>query len=96
MVGADQCVYGQEVQFGEHCGQPIKKPTGFMGEAPMLLKRLSLRCTGGSHPRACSREAGGTHQPCSGRVAKEAAKYSKGLCRAIIRGMLDEMHSRGS
>ena len=54
-VGADQCVYGQEVQFGEHCGQPIKKPTGLMSNAPMLLKRLSLRCTEGCDSRACSR-----------------------------------------
>ena len=94
-VGADQCVYGQEVQHGQHRGQPVKKPTGFMSNAPMLLKRLKSRCTGGKHPGACSRVKGGTHQPCSGRVAKDAAKYSKGLCRAIIHGMVDEMHFRG-
>ncbi len=31
----------------------------------------------------------------SGRVAREAAKYSKQLCRAIIRGMLNELKSKG-
>ena len=31
----------------------------------------------------------------SGRVAKDAARYSDGLCRAMVRGMVDEMRSRG-
>ena len=32
---------------------------------------------------------------CSGRTAREAAKYSRGLCRAIIAGMRDELRYRG-
>ena len=32
---------------------------------------------------------------CTGRVAKDAAKYSDGLCNAIIKGMIDEMYSKG-
>ena len=30
LVTADQCRYGAEVQFGRECGQPVKKPTGFL------------------------------------------------------------------
>ena len=71
------------------------KPIGFMNNAPQLLKRFSEKCQGGAARGACSRAKGGTHQHCSGRVAKEAAKYSKGLCRAIVRGMVDEMHVCG-
>jgi len=92
-VRGDQCQYGQEVNFGKYRGQPIKKPTGFMSNAPELLKRLSTVCRGVGG--ACSRNKGGQHALCSGRAAKEAAKYSKQLCKAIIEGMIDEMHVRG-
>ncbi len=92
-VKGDQCQYGQEVQFGKYKGQPIKKPTGFMSNAPQLLKRLSRACQG--YGGACSRPRGGEHALCSGRAARDAARYSKSLCRAIINGMVDEMHVRG-
>ena len=92
-VKGDQCQYGQEVQFGEYKGQPVKKPTGFMSNAPQLLKRLSRTCRGSGG--ACSRPRGGEHALCSGRTARDAARYSKSLCRAIINGMIDEMHVRG-
>ena len=32
---------------------------------------------------------------CSGRIAREAAKYSDDLCRAIVKGMVQEMAHRG-
>ncbi len=93
-VRGDQCQYGQEVQFGNYKGQPIKKPTGFLSNAPRLLSRLGKRCEG-RVGWECSRKQGGTHQLCSGRVAKEAARYSKELCQAIIKGMIDELRFRG-
>ena len=73
-VRGDQCQYGQEVQYGEHRGQPVRKSTGFMGNAQRILERF-------------------VHA--SGRVATDAARYGDGLCRAMIRGMMGEMQSRG-
>ncbi len=32
---------------------------------------------------------------CTGRIAKDAAKYPDGLCRAIIKGMIDALYSKG-
>ena len=31
----------------------------------------------------------------SGKIAREAAKYTRQLCRAIVHGMTDEMYYRG-
>ncbi len=92
-VCGDQCQYGQEVQYGEHIGQPVRKATGFMSNAPKILERLTRRCAG--RDGTCGRSKGGRHVQASGRVAKDAARYSDGLCRAMIRGMVDEMRSRG-
>ena len=92
-VVADQCQYGQEVQYGEYKGQPVRKSTGFMSNAPRLLAQLQRRC--GTTDGQCSRRGGGQHAVASGRVAKDAARYSDGLCRAIIKGMTDEMQWRG-
>ena len=48
-VVADQCQLGQEVDQGN----PIKKPTGFMSNAPDLLDTLNMRCFGRNE--MCSR-----------------------------------------
>ena len=92
-VCGDQCQYGQEVQYGAFRGQPVRKATGFMSNAPRVLQRLTRRCAG--RDGTCSRAKGGTHVQASGRVAKDAARYSDGLCRAMIRGMMDEMQAQG-
>ncbi len=92
-VCGDQCHYGQEAQYGEHIGQLVRKATGFMRNAPNILERLTRRCAG--RDGTCSRSKCGRHVQASGRVAKDAARYSDGLCRAMIRGMADEMRSRG-
>ncbi len=55
-VTADQCQYGQEVNFSMCKGRPVKKPTGFMSNAPHLLMRLSRRCAG--QEGECTRAAG--------------------------------------
>ncbi len=93
LVHADQCQYGNEVTFGRYRGQPVKKPTGFMSNAPALLEKLTAKCSG--RGGECSRRRGGTHAVCGGRVAKEAAKYSKDLCRAIVKGMHAQMRRVG-
>ena len=89
----DQCQYGAEVQFGKERGLPIKKPTGFMSNGPLILKALSNVCTGTGG--RCSRRKGGNHVVCSGRIAKEAAKYPTGLCKAILKGIVDQLHDKG-
>ena len=45
-VCGDQWHYGQQVQYGEHLGEPVRKATGFMSNAPKILERLTRRCTG--------------------------------------------------
>jgi hypothetical protein len=67
-VRADQCMYGAKVQFGELLGKPILKPTGFMSNAHELLEELTRRCS-----RAHE------HAVCTGRIARDAARYPEGL-----------------
>ncbi len=93
LVTADQCQYGSEVQHGFRRGLPVRKPTGFMSNAPRLLKRLSKRCE--SEGGWCSRKRGGEHVIAAGRVARDAARYPPKLCRSIIKGMTDELRARG-
>ena len=88
-----QCQYGQQVQRGKYKDQPVRKATGWMSNAPRLLARLDRKCLG--QGGQCTRPSGGKHVMASGHVAREAAVYPRNLCKAIIRGMMDEMHSRG-
>ena len=92
-VVMDQCQFGAEVQSGVHQGQPVKKPTRWMSNAPALLKALDRRCTG--HGGDCSRPGGGTHQWCEGKIAREAAIYPDPLCLAIIKGMRSQLEADG-
>ncbi len=93
LVHADQCQYGAEVLVGIHRGRPIKKPTGFLSNAPKLLDHLRRRCE--RRDGLCSRRKGGRHAICEGRIARDAARYSRGLCKAMLRGMIAEMHHKG-
>ncbi len=93
MITADQCQFGSEVMYGIYKGSPVKKPTGFMSNAPQLLQRLSKRCEGKDGD--CSRHRGGKHVTAQGRVAQDAARYPPKLCRSIIKGMTDELRARG-
>ena len=43
----------------------------------------------------CSRPIGSRHQLCSGRHARQAAKYSPGLCQAILRGIRNQLRADG-
>ena len=76
-VVADQCQYGAEAVSGPDAGGPIKKPTGFMTNSPELMATLCKRCQGKGG--GCSRPQRGRHVTCSGRVAREAAIYPRGL-----------------
>ena len=64
-----------------------------MSNAPLVLRELSRRCKGSGGK--CSRRQGGDHATASGNIAKDAAIYPDGLCRAIIRGTSKELLSRG-
>ena len=43
----------------------------------------------------CSRPRGGRHEPCSGRIASEAHAYPKALCRALFKGVTDQLRADG-
>ena len=90
-VRGDQCMYGAETKSGANKGQPIMKPTGFMTNSAKIALSLSARCAG--ETGQCSRPGGGRHQTCSGRHAKEASKYPRKLCEAILKGVRDQMRA---
>ena len=89
----DQCQFGAEVMAGPLKGEPIKKPTGFLSNSPGVLRSLERRCTGGAGSWACSRVKGGKHVLCSGRVARDAAIYPKELCRAVLKGVSNQLRA---
>ena len=85
----DQCLYGCEPEAGD----PVKKPTTFMTNAPELAGELERRCTG--RGGACSRRAGGSHAQCRGKIARMAAVYHFKLCRAILVGFRKQLQKDG-
>ena len=93
LARGDQCQYGAEIRSGPDRGSPIMKPTGFMTNSAMLARALSKRCEG-VHGW-CSRRTGGQHGLCSGKHSREAAKYPRSLCRAILRGVRDQLREDG-
>ena len=92
-VHGDQCQFGAEIRRGTMKGAPIKKPSGFLTNAPCVAEALDVRCTG--QGGACSRPSGGRHQPCSGRHARDAAIYPRELCRAILKGIRNQLRQDG-
>ena len=90
----DQCQFGAEIQDGQDRGKPLKKPSGFMTNSQYVFDALSRRCVG--EGGACSRPRGGEHGLCSGKhAAAAAAKHPKGLCRAVLRGVRDQLRADG-
>ena len=88
-VRADQCQLGQQTAGGD----PVKKPTGFMSNAAMLLGALNRRCFGKNG--LCSRQSGGRHAQCIGRVAQQAAVFQEELCVTILRGLRAQLVQDG-
>ena len=84
-IVADQCQFGQQTDSGD----PLRKPTGFMSNAPHLLARLSKRCFGKGG--LCTRPRGGRHAECLGKKAQRAAIFQDELCMAILRGFKDQL-----
>ena len=92
-VHGDQCQFGAEVRTGPATGRPVKKPSGFMTNSACIAASLNKQCkgTGGW----CSRPRGGKHELCSGRVAAGAQVYLRGLCRAVLKGITDQLRADG-
>ena len=88
IVLADQCRHGMKDRA---TGNPVKKPTKYMSNAPEVLKELGKLCRGGKG--VCGN--GRPHQPCSGRTAKEAGIFPLKLCRTILKGMKKQMEHDG-
>ncbi len=88
-VHGDQCQFGAEAARGRTRGQPIKKPSGFLTNSQRVADSLERRCRGVGG--LCSRPKGGRHQACAGRHARDAQVYPKGLCRAVLKGVTDQM-----
>jgi hypothetical protein len=85
----DQCLYGSSAENGD----PVKKPTTFMTNAPELAKELRNRCQGRGGD--CSRPEGGRHAQCRGKTARMAAVYHFKLCRAILVGFRRQLQKDG-
>ena len=71
----------------------MKKPTGFMTNAPERGKELAMRCSWGNGE--CSRPEGGIHAQCRGKTAIMAAMYHFKLCRAILVGFRNQLKHDG-
>ena len=84
-INADQCQLGQQTDSGD----PLKKPIGFMSNAPHLLNKLNRRCFG--RHGICSRPQGGRHVECLGKKAQQAGIFQEELCIAILRGFKDQL-----
>ena len=84
-ITADQCQLGQKAENGE----PIRKPTGFMRNCEDILEQLNRRCKG--KKGQCSRPEGGTHQLCTGKTARRAARFQRELCEGVFIGIKNYM-----
>ena len=71
----------------------MKKPSGFVTNSPCAAESLSKRCKG--IRGYCSRPEGGKHEPCSGKVASAAQVYPRGLCRAVLKGVTEQVRTDG-
>ena len=81
LVRGDQCEFGL---CDQQNGLPHFKPTGFMTASSGIKNNVQRRCNG-NH----------THQPLEGgRRTRLAQHWPQALCRAIINGLLDDLHSR--
>jgi hypothetical protein len=88
LVTGDQCMYGQMTTDAQGFTGPAMKPTMWMSNAAYLLDALKTRCSrrGG----VCDSGNGHHMHLFNGRV-KMAAIYPVKLCRAILKGMRDQI-----
>ena len=81
LVRGDQCAFGLQ---DRHSGLPHLKPTGFLTASKGVKEQVQRRCAGDHE-----------HQPLEGgQRTKNAQEWPKKLCQAILRGFLEDLHSR--
>ena len=81
LVRGDQCAFGLK---DAQNGLPHFKPTGFLTASRGIKEQVQLRCDG-TH----------VHQPLEGgQRCKLAQHWPEPLCKAIIHGLLGDLHSR--
>jgi hypothetical protein len=80
-VRGDLCEFGLKVSPSD---RPSLKPTGFMVNSKYLARRLAKRCTGSHEHHALE---GGT-------LTKQAEVYPPGLCKAIVKGLKEEVEEK--
>ena len=89
----DQCMFGAEARSGQSVGMLVQKPAGFLSNSPCVAELLNERCQGVDG--SCSPPRGGHHEQRSGMIASEAQIYPKRLCRAVLKGVTDQLRADG-
>ena len=83
---------GAQLKRGSMCnfglrgrgGLLLRKDTGWCSDLPLVLNEVAKPCSG-QHE----------HEECLGGNAKRAQVYTKSLARAVVRGLLAELHQHG-
>ena len=85
-VTGDQCRYGLTSNDGQRTG-PARKRTSFMTNSPCIAQKVSLRCPNTSEYRVRD------HVILINGRAKAAQAYPPALCRAVCKGLMDQMEA---
>jgi hypothetical protein len=103
---ADQCMYGLETWTAGGAMGKARKRTKFMTNCEGIHKELQKKCDGRTERRSILRQISFSeiscvstssvyqHQHLLGGRAKDAARYPEELCKAICRGLLEQMHCK--
>ena len=86
-VTAVQCRYGLTAQDPEGKG-PAQKPTRFMTNSPCVANQLQRKC-----PNRMTHAKSHKHVPLLNGRAKAAQKYPTMLCRAICKGIVQQIQA---
>ena len=78
------------IRRGRQKGDPVKKPTGFLTNSPAGTRRAVAGDAADKAASALELPAA-RHALCSGIHAKDAARYPRGLCQAILRGVTQQL-----
>ena len=77
---ADQCAFGLTAKDDDGQVRPVLKPTRFLTNSVAIQRELSVRC------RGCAK-----HALLEGSRTAPAAKYPRALCRAVCRGLVEQV-----
>ena len=84
-IAPNQFPLGQPTDSGD----PLRKPTGFISNAPELLTSLDGRCFGKNG--LCFRLQGGRHAECLRKEAQRVATCEGELCMVILRAHRNQL-----